>query len=42
MKKVYDRLEWDYQQKIMIKLGFHRLCTNDYENDQLIVILSVV
>ena len=25
MKKVYDRLEWDYQQKIMIKLGFHRL-----------------
>jgi hypothetical protein len=23
--KAYDRLEWDYLQKIMIKLGFHRL-----------------
>ena len=25
MKKAYDRLEWYYLQKIMIKLGFHRL-----------------
>jgi hypothetical protein len=24
-KKAYDRLEWDYLQKIMIKLGFHML-----------------
>ena len=23
--KAYDRLEWDYLQKVMIKLGFHRL-----------------
>jgi hypothetical protein len=25
MRKAYDRLEWDYLQKIMIRLGFHRL-----------------
>lgn len=25
MRKAYDRLEWDYLQKVMTKLGFHRL-----------------
>jgi len=24
MRKAYDRLEWDYLQRIMTQLGFHR------------------
>jgi len=25
MRKAYDRLEWDYLQRVMLKRGFHRL-----------------